>query len=416
MVQAIGDSVRCLCSCFAGSNRKAPSSTGTSTTRPTLGRIAECGGSCRRDSARTRGRGARLRSALVPHRSRTCFRLRLHACPSSSLVRAPRRLRATRCTQQKLWSINVVYGQDSHGPTHQQGTPFGDERQTVGQFLERWLEYKQPRLRPRAWLTYEQAVRLHLAPGLGRIPLTRLTPVKIETWFREHHGAGATPRNIRYARTVLRAALNQARKWQMVHENVAALVEPPRHQTKQIQPLTPEQARTLLDAVKEHRLGALISVATALGLRLGEALGLKWAAVSFDAGTLSVRQALERSGGDSAARRPLIAERRELRKKLAAAPKRSVERRELRQQLATLRSRWRKHRTTLQLTEPKSIRSRRTIRMPKVVVAALNAHRKTQLENGSPLAVDGRILASCSPRRSGPPSIPGTSHARFAGC
>ena len=43
----------------------------------------------------------------------------------------------------------------------QQGTALPDERQTVAQFLERWLEHKRGNLRSRAWLTYEQAVRLH---------------------------------------------------------------------------------------------------------------------------------------------------------------------------------------------------------------------------------------------------------------
>src|SRR5215813_1922233 len=60
----------------------------------------------------------------------------------------------------------------------------------------------------------------------------------------------------------------------------------------------------------------LVSVATALGLRLGEALGLQWADVDLDAGTLRVRWALERSGGDSTARRPLIIERRDLRTRI----------------------------------------------------------------------------------------------------
>jgi integrase len=107
----------------------------------------------------------------------------------------------------------------------------------------------------------------------------------------------------------------------VIVQNVAGLVDPPRHHPREIQPLTPEQARSLLNSVKDHRLGALVSVATALGLRLGEALGLRWQDVDFDAGTLSVRQALERSGGDPVARRPLVAERRELRSRLDAAPK-----------------------------------------------------------------------------------------------
>jgi integrase len=241
----------------------------------------------------------------------------------------------------------------------QQGATLPDERQTVAAFLDRWLHHKRETLRPRAWLTYEQAVRLHLSPGIGQIPLARLSPAQVEQWFRKHREDGASPRNIRYARTVLRAALNQARKWRMVADNSAALVDPPRHQAREIQPLSPEQARKLLASVKDHRLGALISVATALGLRLGEALGLRWQDVDFDAGTLSVRQALERSGGDVVARRPLIAERRELRKQIAGTPKRSSERRELVKKLTELRKRWREVHTTLRITEPKSIRSRR---------------------------------------------------------
>jgi integrase len=124
-----------------------------------------------------------------------------------------------------------------------------------------------------------------------------------------------------------------------------------------------------------------VSVATALGLRLGEALGLRWRDVDFEASSLRVRQALERSGGDSAARRRLIDQRRALRKEFMAAPARSPERREIRKQLESLRKSWREVRTTLHTTEPKSSRSRRTIRMPAVVVTALKAHRLRQLED-----------------------------------
>jgi len=129
-----------------------------------------------------------------------------------------------------------------------------------------------------------------------------------------------------------------------------------------------------------HRLNRLVSVATALGLRLGEALGLQWADVDLETGTLRVRQALERSGGDSVARGPMRIGRRDLRKRILAAPKRSAERRELRHQLEALRARWRQVRTTLHVTEPKSVRSRRTIRMPSLLMSALKTHRTCQRE------------------------------------
>jgi integrase len=262
----------------------------------------------------------------------------------------------------------------------QQGTPFADERQTVERYLTRWLEHMQTRIRSRTWAGYEATIRLHLVPQLGKTPLAKLTPGHVDAAFQQLQQNGTSANRIKYARTVLRAALNRARKWQLVSQNVAALVDPPRHRGKEIQPLTPEQARTLIDSVRDHRLGAIVSVATALGLRQGEALGVRWLDVDFDAGTLRVRQALERSGGDSAARRPLALERREIRKRIADTPKRSVERRALWEQLRANRAKWRKLRSEIKFVEPKSARSRRTIVMPAVVVSALRSHRKRQLE------------------------------------
>jgi integrase len=263
----------------------------------------------------------------------------------------------------------------------QQGAVVTDERQTVERYLQDWLRHKQSRLRPRAFATYQQAVERHLTPGVGRVALARLTPQHVARWFQEHQAAGASARTIRYTRAVLRAALNQALRWGLVTRNAAALVEPPRYVAREIDPLTPEQARTLLASTAAHRLGALVSVATAMGLRLGEGLGLRWCDVDAEAGTLSVRQALERSGGDATARRPLLAKRSELRKLLKAAAPRSPERRAIWTELRAVRVAWRAVRTTLHTTEPKSAKSRRTVRMPGVVVAALKAHRTRQLED-----------------------------------
>ena len=268
-----------------------------------------------------------------------------------------------------------------------QGLAILDERQTVGRFLESWLALKQTQLRPRAHATYELAVRVHLVPGLERVRLARLTPQHVSDWFQAHLAEGASARTIRYARSVLRAALNQAMRWGMVARNSAALTDPPRYRPREMQPLTPEQAKVLLAAVAGHRLRALVSVGLALGLRLGEALGLMWEAIDLDAGLLTVRQALERSGGDAVARRRLNAERRDLLTKLRAADDRAT-RRELRQALVETRTRLKAVQSTLHFVEPKSARSRRTITLPDVAATALREHRRSQLEER--LAAGGR--------------------------
>jgi integrase len=57
--------------------------------------------------------------------------------------------------------------------------------------------------------------------------------------------------------------------------------------------------------VDGHPLQGFVAVAFGCGLRLGEALGLKWQDVDLDAATRRVRFALQRSSGDIIARRPL---------------------------------------------------------------------------------------------------------------
>lgn len=58
-------------------------------------------------------------------------------------------------------------------------------------------------------------------------------------------------------------------------------------QRTEVKPLRPEQAWLLLEAFRGDRLEALYSVALALGLRQGEALGLRWQDVDLEAGTFA---------------------------------------------------------------------------------------------------------------------------------
>ena len=260
-----------------------------------------------------------------------------------------------------------------------QGLPVVPEQETVGTFLHRWLEFKKADLRPRSYESYEHLVRIHLLPGLERVRLARLTPLDVSAWFRRHHAQGAGARTIQYARSVLRAALNQALRWELVARNAAALSDAPRHEPREIQPLSPEEAKTLLASVAGHRLEALITCAVGLGLRRGEALGLRWCDVDLKAGKLSVSHTLERSGGDATARKTLLAERTKLRARLSGTADEAIRQR-ITTELDDVKRRLETVGTSLRLAKPKTARSRRTITLPGVVAASLRAHRKRQLE------------------------------------
>jgi integrase len=73
-------------------------------------------------------------------------------------------------------------------------------------------------------------------------------------------------------RAVLRSALSDAVKWRVVPFNAAAAASVPRASRVQIPVFTAEEARKFLGEADNDRLGAIFSVALALGLRLGEAL------------------------------------------------------------------------------------------------------------------------------------------------
>jgi integrase len=180
----------------------------------------------------------------------------------------------------------------------QKGLPVVGERQTVGQFLADWLEnWAKPSVRPKTFVSYSDTVRLHIVPAIGRIPLSKLTPQQVQAMLNECLRSGLSPRTVGYVRSVLGIALARALKLGLVARNIVELVDRPRIVRHEVRPLDVEQARALLTAAQRHRLGGLFSVALALGLRKGEALGLRWQDVDFDAGTLVISGALQRLSG-----------------------------------------------------------------------------------------------------------------------
>jgi integrase len=84
----------------------------------------------------------------------------------------------------------------------------------------------------------------------------------------------------------------------LIPRNVAEGIKAPRSKKKEINPLSPEQARAFLAAAHGDRFEALYVLAVHCGLREGELLGLKWDDVDMETGMLRVRRTLSepRSG------------------------------------------------------------------------------------------------------------------------
>ena len=76
-------------------------------------------------------------------------------------------------------------------------------------------------------------VALHLKLGLGRIRLTKLTPVAVRIFLSEKEQSGLSTRTVTMMRDVLRIALNQAVSDGAVARNVAVLVKRPKPSRRQ---------------------------------------------------------------------------------------------------------------------------------------------------------------------------------------
>jgi hypothetical protein len=111
-----------------------------------------------------------------------------------------------------------------------EGRPVINERLTTAEYLNCWLyEVAKQRTRPMTWRGYEHLVRVHILPALGRERLAKLTPQHVDSQVNQKVREGRlAPRTIQYMHSVLRAALNQAVRWRMIHYNAAAMVSPPR--------------------------------------------------------------------------------------------------------------------------------------------------------------------------------------------
>lgn len=180
----------------------------------------------------------------------------------------------------------------------QQGTIATAPGMKVGEYLMRWLaDAVKPTNAPRTYESYSQIVAKHISPMIGRIRLDKLTRSHVQAMLNAKTAEGLSARTVQYIRAVLRVALNDAIKWDLLARNVAGLAEPPRVVRDEVKPLTLQQVQHLFDAVRDDRLEALYIMAGTYGLRRGECTGLRWSDIDFENELIAIRKQVQRIEG-----------------------------------------------------------------------------------------------------------------------
>lgn len=162
---------------------------------------------------------------------------------------------------------------------------------TVERWLLHWLEHiARPSLRQSSYDAYRVAVEKHLVPGVGAHRLDKLEPEHLERLYAKMIGRGSSPGTAHQAHRTIRTALGEAARRSHVVRNVAALAKAPRLTDEEIEPYSVDEVKRILSEGAKERNGTRWAIALALGLRQGEALGLKWSDVDLANGTIYVRR------------------------------------------------------------------------------------------------------------------------------
>lgn len=177
-----------------------------------------------------------------------------------------------------------------------QGTLITAPDQRLEVYLTHWLEAYKPAVRLATYNIKSYIVHGHIIPAIGHIPLQRLTPHHIRTFYATEMKAGLKPQTVRGYHLTLHKALVHAVRDGLIAKNVCDLVDPPKPIKREMQTLNEEQSRVLLEAAKGHRLEILLILAITTGMREGEMLALRWSDIDMDRGVVFVRRTVKRVG------------------------------------------------------------------------------------------------------------------------
>lgn len=198
-----------------------------------------------------------------------------------------------------------------------EGDYFEPTKLTVKAWFEIWLAEYSADKKPLTIQQYQSMAKTHIYPAIGAVQLAKLTAPMLQKFYNQLAKTGKTlkrkdpetgktvvveeplsAKTIRNIHGIMSKALNTAVLQGMIRENVSNRTTIPKVIRKEIKPLTEEQQKEFIKAMKGHDYRNLFTVILFTGLREGEALGLTWDCIDFAKGTMKVYRQLQRIPGD----------------------------------------------------------------------------------------------------------------------
>lgn len=170
-----------------------------------------------------------------------------------------------------------------------------------------WVKDKD--VAKRTFESYSEIIRNHLIPKLGEVSLQDLQPIQIQNYVRDakENGridgkGGLSPRTTEYHIAILKMALNDAVKLDILLKNPCQQIEVKSNKknssdTHKVYIPSVNELNQLLIRVKKTNIYIPTLIAVSTGMRLGEVLGLRWKDIDFYNRTISIQQAVKREEG-----------------------------------------------------------------------------------------------------------------------
>jgi integrase len=163
---------------------------------------------------------------------------------------------------------------------------------TFAQASREWLRWQAvDRQRERSTLDdYRSAVRVHLDPAFGDLPLEDITPRRIDDWRRSLiDERGLSSRSVNKLLVLLQGICERARKvWELRENPVRDVDRQPLARRAHIDVYSIKEIRALVHAAASQQNAAIFLTAAFTGLRMGELLALRWRDVDLPMRTIRV--------------------------------------------------------------------------------------------------------------------------------
>ena len=164
---------------------------------------------------------------------------------------------------------------------------------TLSDWLEYWMDtIVRPNRAETTVYAYQKMIDNHIDPALGHIPLLKLAPKDIQSYYaRMQRECGLCSNTLRRHHDMLSSCLRAAVKQDMLRTSPMDRVEPPRPVQYEADFYRPEELKRLYQLLEGHYLELPAHLAGSLGLRREELCGLKWENVSFQRRLIYIREA-----------------------------------------------------------------------------------------------------------------------------